>query len=126
MLLFAVPLQQAPLQQQKAASSSAAKATPKPDAKQLDRRIEGALGEVEAARREAANAKEAAGHELALMRRQLASAQSSHAAATKVCLLLQPLMWNVRNFSLSNCMGRGLWRMSSWTESSSGEQKMRS
>ncbi|KAK9844326.1 hypothetical protein WJX74_000823 [Apatococcus lobatus] len=72
-----VALQQAP------AATCVAKAAAKPEAKQLDRRIEGALGEVEAARREAATAKEAAGHELALMRRQLASAQSAHAAAAR-------------------------------------------
>lgn len=87
-----MPLQQAPLQDQAAASSSTAKGAPKAEAKQLDMRIEGAPGEVEAARREAATAKEAAGHELALMRRQLASAQSAHAASTKVGLLLLQLL----------------------------------
>ncbi|KAK9868001.1 hypothetical protein WJX84_010049 [Apatococcus fuscideae] len=78
-----VALQQAPPPPQPAAKAAASKPAPKTEQKPMERRTEGALGEVEAARREAATAKEAAGHELALMRRQLASAQSAHAASTK-------------------------------------------
>ena len=82
------PLQPQPLHHKPiSAASSSAGAAAEPstgDVAKLRVELAARVGDAEAARREAAMAKETAAHEMALMRRQLASAQTGQADAEKV------------------------------------------